>query len=466
MPASNVWRITAVNTQGADLVLSRLRLLTGGIRVDAGAVISCSHTPKAGELWQLMDDSAATCTFAAGDVRQPGFQLTFTLPDPLEVDGLELGLVMSYLSPVALRLEYRESSQFVVLADYIGIEPAEVPGVHAIGLMLKGSPESGYIVAAIGGTSDASKVYTNTTNSTWGEKFSQTIDIGLFAAAVTNPGDTGVLATKTLNQFSIYDTWKIHCLNGSWSSDQADLDVEFLRADGSVVAALRSTYRSIYALRMQYGSSLQALTEAGTLGSYPEINGTLTFAASSMAWTPATSNNNHTSWTFAAPFNEVTAVRFSRVRAYSSYSGSAAAFATVLRTPTLIQSGFTGVLPKRATQLLKSTAAVKTQVSPHGLHNMLVFKASKLLDAESGGAGCIHGTVELYAQAGNIPLPRRVRLHRSRGGLLVRETWSDAQGNYRFDGISERYTYDVIAWDHEGLQQSVVANDLTPEVMP
>lgn len=91
--------------------------------------------------------------------------------------------------------------------------------------------------------------------------------------------------------------------------------------------------------------------------------------------------------------------------------------------------------------------------------------AVKTLDIEFGGQGCIYGAVELYAQAGNIPLPRRVRLHRSRDGLLVRETWSDAQGSYRFEGISERYTYDVIAWDHEGLQQSVVANDLRPEPM-
>ena len=86
-------------------------------------------------------------------------------------------------------------------------------------------------------------------------------------------------------------------------------------------------------------------------------------------------------------------------------------------------------------------------------------------DMEFGGQGSIYGPVELYNQAGNIPLRRRVRLHRSRDGLLVRETWSDDQGNYRFDGISERYTYDVIAWDHEGLQQSVVANDLQPEPM-
>jgi hypothetical protein len=97
---------------------------------------------------------------------------------------------------------------------------------------------------------------------------------------------------------------------------------------------------------------------------------------------------------------------------------------------------------------------------------MLSQNQATAMDVEHGGLGVIHGTVELFNQAGNLPLPRRVRLHRSRDGLLVRETWSNAQGQYRFEGISQRYTYDVIAWDHEGLQRSVVANDLTPEVMP
>lgn len=107
-----------------------------------------------------------------------------------------------------------------------------------------------------------------------------------------------------------------------------------------------------------------------------------------------------------------------------------------------------------------------TELNEQGAVSVSASFAGFANDAEFGGQGCIYGTVELYAQAGNIPLPRRVRLHRSRDGLLVRETWSDAQGNYRFDGITDRYKYDVIAWDHEGLQQSVVANDLTPEVMP
>lgn len=111
-------------------------------------------------------------------------------------------------------------------------------------------------------------------------------------------------------------------------------------------------------------------------------------------------------------------------------------------------------------------ASVAGDVVEQGVLQAAICEAVQALDVECGGQGRIYGPVELYNQAGNIPLARRVRLHRSRDGMLVRETWSDAQGNYCFDGISERYKYDVIAWDHEGLQQSVVANDLMPEVMP
>ena len=121
-------------------------------------------------------------------------------------------------------------------------------------------------------------------------------------------------------------------------------------------------------------------------------------------------------------------------------------------------------VPKPIAKLSPFSARVLGNAPPTGLSVTQRLDISRV-DTECGGNHCIYGTVELYAQAGNIPLPRRVRLHRSRDGMLVRETWSDAQGNYRFDHISERYTYDVIAWDHEGLQRSVVANDLTPEVM-
>ena len=90
----------------------------------------------------------------------------------------------------------------------------------------------------------------------------------------------------------------------------------------------------------------------------------------------------------------------------------------------------------------------------------------RLFDGEFGGAYRIYGTVARKNIPANLPLKRRVRLHRSKDGYLVRETWSKADGSYAFTEISGRYEYDVIAWDHEMQDFSTVANNQLAEPMP
>ena len=67
-----------------------------------------------------------------------------------------------------------------------------------------------------------------------------------------------------------------------------------------------------------------------------------------------------------------------------------------------------------------------------------------------GGKGVITGTVEEKATP-NIPLRRRVRLHRDVDGMMVRETWSHATtGAYTFTDINPAYTYTVVAYPATG----------------
>ena len=83
-----------------------------------------------------------------------------------------------------------------------------------------------------------------------------------------------------------------------------------------------------------------------------------------------------------------------------------------------------------------------------------------------GGAGVITGTVEEKATP-NIPLHRKVRLHRDVDGLMVRETWSHATtGAYTFTDINPACTYTVIAYDYAHNYRAVGADNLTPEVAP
>lgn len=90
----------------------------------------------------------------------------------------------------------------------------------------------------------------------------------------------------------------------------------------------------------------------------------------------------------------------------------------------------------------------------------------KSRDYIHGGAGFITGTVEEKATP-NIPLRRRVRLHRDVDGMMVRETWSHATtGAYTFTDINPAYTYHTIAFDYARNYRAVIADNLTPEVAP
>ena len=87
-------------------------------------------------------------------------------------------------------------------------------------------------------------------------------------------------------------------------------------------------------------------------------------------------------------------------------------------------------------------------------------------DIIHGGSGRITGTVEEKATP-NLPLRRRVRLHRDVDGLCVRETWSDAAtGAYEFTDINPTYRYTAIAYDYAHNHRAVAADNLTPEVTP
>ena len=99
------------------------------------------------------------------------------------------------------------------------------------------------------------------------------------------------------------------------------------------------------------------------------------------------------------------------------------------------------------------------------LVNSLLDATSPYIDREFGGFGRIAGTVKEDGTP-DVPVKRRVRLHREQDGLLVREVWSHpTTGAYSFDHIDTTKRYTVITYDYEHDYRAVIADNITPEAM-
>ena len=81
-------------------------------------------------------------------------------------------------------------------------------------------------------------------------------------------------------------------------------------------------------------------------------------------------------------------------------------------------------------------------------------------DTEFGGKGKLIGTTKIKGLP-DMPVARRVVLHRQRDGVRVAETWSNAAGDYEFDFIDMTPTYFTVSFDHTGIYRGVIADGLT-----
>jgi hypothetical protein len=487
MPAARYWRIVGVEAYaGSDLELSELHLYGSEGRLDAAAPLVSSIPPKTGTLGALQDGDVNTfCRFSGAAVRAAGFAISWDFGAGQEVDVIGVRIAAADDSDTFMAsctLQFSHDAR--TWERLVGFNRYAYPGAREfVNIPTLGDLDFDYVSLLLpmkgveGSTSFIDRspmpktvsVFGNAKISTLQSKFgtsSLLLDgAGSYLALTGSPefvfrtGDFTVefFLRTTDSNFTAIDFYK----DGS-SGWQV-----FVNSAGRVVWYVSvGTKTSTAIVNDGVWHHVAVVRRSGQL--YFFIDGVMDGGAAALS----TDLNNQTgylgigaqvssrnaTYDLAGNIEEVRITK-GKARYTTSFTPPAAPFpvSNVLGTvfvPPLLKA-------PAPEQFLVAASAAVAEHSANGGSRLLLAQ-----DTEFGGQGCIYGTVELYAQAGNIPLPRRVRLHRSRDGLLVRETWSDAQGNYRFDGITGRYKYDVIAWDHEGLQQSVVANDLTPEVMP
>ena len=84
-----------------------------------------------------------------------------------------------------------------------------------------------------------------------------------------------------------------------------------------------------------------------------------------------------------------------------------------------------------------------------------------------GGRGLITDTVKTKGVSSNLPTFCKVRLVRDIDGKVIRETWTHpVTGVYRFDWFDETFTYSVVACHPLHSFRAVIADNLTPGLMP
>ena len=84
-----------------------------------------------------------------------------------------------------------------------------------------------------------------------------------------------------------------------------------------------------------------------------------------------------------------------------------------------------------------------------------------------GGRGLITDTVKTKGTPADFPTFCKVRLVRDIDGKVIRETWTHSvTGVYRFDYFDESFSYTVIAIHPLGSFRAVIADRITPGLMP
>lgn len=119
-----------------------------------------------------------------------------------------------------------------------------------------------------------------------------------------------------------------------------------------------------------------------------------------------------------------------------------------------------------------TSAALTAQVFPLAASAQPAIGFKKLAspafigDRDHGGDGRIAGTVKEAGAPVDLPVVRRVRLHRKVDGMLIREQWSAMDGSYAFNNILRTQRYYVVGFDHLGNYNAVIKDGVTPEMMP
>lgn len=433
MAAHRYWRATNLRAYngGSTVELSEFQLFFAGVRVDSGATLTSSVAPIAGSLANLRDASTATdCSLSTASVLNWDFG-----GSPSDVDDIRLGTTDNLGRFLRLCI-IQWSDDNTNWTTFGWNDAVQQPGAFA-------RPAE----RSLTGTRDPRE---------W--------DSGALLAYVKDPTDGRIVS-----------------LSGSFS--------RYARAEAYASSGVKQFEITRSAWNSVWRVGVYSILESPLAVS--DVNG-WTFRL--VDGTKNELNSGSTSyptggWTASDVFGCVINFNTGQLTVYKNGVSLGVAFTSLAgqivrpgitadntgETATLRTNNFTypiaGAEPWTKAQITAGISATPIQpvVITNGGYDEpftgVVYPALERArpdyNFDPAARGRIVGTVARDADPANIPLRRRVRLYRDRDGLFIRETWSDAAGNYEFNYIEENEAYTVIANDYEFFYRAVVADNLT-----
>ena len=460
---STSWSICGIDTDGHDLTLSRLVAWGEAGELVPASVVS-TLPPIVGAIDNLLVDDATTVTFAAADVRQPGFSITFEFAEPVELWGWRMAAPTQTGWPRMHAVQTGEHVQFLGRLEWQGIGELSAPSyspvnfAQACGAFVS-LPAAGSRSWRGVATHDGVTVYAVES----GGVIYKSTDGGATWVALSSAASRSWQGIATHDGVTVYAVvhagviYKSTDGGATWAELSSDRrswrgvathdgvtvyavvhgGVIYKSTDGGATwVALSSGSRYWHGVATHDGLTLYAVVSGGVI--YKSADGGATWVALS---------SGSRSWYGVATHDGVTV--------YAVVYGGA--IYKNIQLPSIYN------IDLRA---LTTSTPVTAGAPPLEDATLAVEPVYTTIDLDVGGCGRIYGTVKRKADPQNIPLVRRVRLHDSRTGALLRQTWSQEDGSYEFRDLNPDLEFDVIAWDHEGQFRSTIANNLKPEVLP
>lgn len=476
MASARYFRVVGVEVYSSLTVmeLSELRLYASSSAVDGSATVTCTVTPSAGTLSDLVDGNTSTsCTFRSVDAASPGFAIQWDFGGSTTVDEIRVAGPSkdSFLHKFTLQ----SSSDSVTWADEFSTIPSTKwtdaatawsirfsnidPNWANVGLALPfdGANNDLRIPDISGSSPKTITSYGDARLSATQSKY------GISSLVLDGSGDYVEVASHADFSFGTGDfaimfwLYPVSLANGPMLIDMRP------GSNGNYIGGLGiASDRSI-----AYGANSVgfAYSPAGavTAGAWQHIalcrsgtTGRIFVNGTQVASGTDTTNYAQTRlWLGRNVFTSSQDLN-GYIDDLIIYKG--VAVHTSDFTPVRILQDY-DLTPNRP-----SIVSARRFVGPT-VGNVQQGVNGRNLNAiadNSNGPGTITGTVKRKALPDNVPLSRKVRLLRERDGKCVRETWSDAAtGAYTFTGLDLAQAYTAVAWDHQHTYRATIADNLT-----